>query len=48
MEMETCLSVQLEIDQCLIKAIDIGEISAPEVLSALETEHREPKILEYF
>ena len=45
MEMEICLEVQLGIDKCQIKSSAMGAISMTEVLSALETEPDETKIL---
>ena len=46
--MEICLDVQLAIGQCLVKSSPIGDISISEVLSALETEPEDSKILAYF
>ena len=42
------LKVQPDIDQGLLKGSAIGDISISEVLSALETEPEDSKILAYF
>ena len=47
-EMGICLEVKLDIGRRLLKTNAIGEISISEVLSALETEPGESKILAYF
>ena len=47
-EMGTCLAVQQEIDRGQIPLSALAGFSISEVLSALESEHAESKILEYF
>ena len=46
--MEICLEAQQEIDRGLISCSAIGGVSSSEVLTALESEPGESKILAYF
>ena len=47
-EMEICIEAHREIDHCLLKSSALWGISISEVLTSLETETGEPKILGYF
>ena len=47
-DMEISLALQAEIDQGVASASTLGGISAPEVLSALESEPDRSKNIEYF
>ena len=48
MEMEICLEVQLGIEEGRIPMSALGEVSIPDVLTALGGEQKESKTLSYF